>query len=1072
MKKTLLLVLGLVYFITFSFAQNRTISGKVVDESGNPLSGVSITERGGNTGVQTNAQGEFTITLSGTGEKTLVFSYVGYEPQNVSTADSRALSVTLVKSISTMEDVVVIGYQTVKRRDLTGSVSSLSGRQLKDIPINSAAQALAGRLAGVQVTGTEGSPDAEVLIRVRGGGSITQDNSPLYIIDGIQVENGLSVLSPQDIESIDVLKDASATAIYGARGANGVVIITTKGGKNQPKPVISYSGLVGIDKLANKLDVMRPYDFIIYQYERSRSSVNDQATFRNRYGNWEDLDLYKEFPFADWQEEIFGRPAFRQSHNASLSGGKDGTTYNLSLTYNKQEGIQLASDFDRKLVSFRFDHKFSDVVKVGFNTRYNNTVVNGAGTSDGGSAGNNRLRHSIKYRPFLMPGQGLDDYDIDYVNETNANSLGLINPLLLTDAEYRRDNSSTVNLNGYIDLSITKFLTFRTTVGVDLYNIREEAFDDTITSNSRQNGGGKPLAAINMTQRTTLNNSNVLTFSNSNLRGSFNEKNKLTVLLGQEIYQQKSRFVNQYARDFPIGIDPEKALANMNLGTATINTGNLPTSETEFHLFSLFGRVMYDYDQRFLTQFTVRADGSSKFLTGNQWGYFPSGSVAWRVSQEKFFDGLRSTISDMKFRVSYGQSGNNRIPDFQYLTLFNSGTQYWINDQMITAYAPAGLANANLQWETTISRNIGLDLGLLKNRLQFSVDVYKNSVKDLLIRIPVPTTTGYTTQLQNVGETESKGVELQLNASIISKKDFSWDASFNTSFNSVRVKSLGTFQDFYLRNSGWGFSNTPSDFIVREGDLLGSMWGFETEGMYTLNDFTYNPSTGVYTLKPGIASNIDFTSAAPAPGRLRFKDQNKDGLITEADKKVIGVAQPKLFGGINQQFRYKNFDLSIFLNFQIGNDVYNANKLEFTNGYQPNANMLTTMNDRWRTVNAAGVVVTDSTELAKLNANAKIWMPSTASTAFLLHSWAVEDGSFLRINNITLGYNLPSSLLRKMGLKQLRAYLTVNNVAVITGYSGYDPEVSTRRGTPETPGVDYSAYPRSRSFIFGLNMSF
>jgi TonB-dependent starch-binding outer membrane protein SusC len=1068
MKKTILLFLGLLCFIAYSFAQGRTIRGKVTDESGNPVAGVTVLLQGTNTGVQTDAGGNFTLTTTATGRVTLEFSSAGYQAQTVATDGNQPVSVTFVKAVTTLDDVVVIGYQSIRRRDLTGSVSSISARQLKDIPINNAAQALSGRLAGVQVIGTEGNPDAEVLIRVRGGGSITQDNSPLYIIDGIQVENGLSVISPQDIESIDVLKDASSTAIYGARGANGVIIITTKGGKNQ-KPVISYNGLVGMDKLANKLEVMRPYDFVLYQYERSRGNTQTENSFRNTYGMYDDIELYKEVPFADWQEEMFGRLALRQSHNASLSGGNQSTQYNLSLTYNKQEGVQLGSDFDRKLASFRFDHTFSKALKVGFNTRYNNTIVNGAGTSNPGSSSSNRLRHSLKYRPFLLPGQELDDYDADYANETNANSLALVNPILLNRAEYRKNFATTTNLSGYIDLKFTKFLSFRTTAGVDMYNYRQTSFDDTITGNSKQNGLGKPMANINLTERVTLNNSNVLTFSNAQLNGSFNEKNKISVLAGHEIYQVRTKRINQYSREFPIGITPEKALNNMNLGVSYINSGNLPSSQVESHLVSYFGRLMYDYDQRFLGQFTFRADGSSKFAQGNKWGYFPSGSVAWRLSQEKFLDGIKPVINDLKLRVSYGESGNNRIDDFLYLTQFNSGTQYWINDQMVTAFAPDALANQNLLWETTVTRNIGMDLSFLKNKFQLSVDVYRNSVKNLLVNVPVPTSTGWTTQLQNVGSTGSKGIEFQLTANIVSKKDFTWDATFNASLGRVRVKSLGTFQDFYFKNSGWGFSNTPADYIVREGELLGSMWGFITDGFYTLDDFTGD--NGTYVLKTGVASNNNYTSAVPAPGRLKFKDLNGDGLINESDKTIIGVAQPKVFGGLNQQFRYKNFDLSVFVNYQFGNDVYNANKLEFTNGYQGNANMLATMNTRWRTVNDAGQVVTDRAGLAKLNENAKLWIPSTASTAFTLHSWAVEDGSFIRINNITLGYNFSTSFLKHISMKSARLYVTANNLAIITNYSGYDPEVSTRRGTPETPGVDYSAYPRSRAYIVGLNIS-
>jgi TonB-linked SusC/RagA family outer membrane protein len=385
----------------------KQVSGRVTtDSTGEGLSGVYVTLKGSNTVATTDNNGRYTITVP-SNSAVLVFSFVGYTPQEIPVGNRSNINIVMASSAAAM-DVVVIGYQTVRRRDLTGSVSSINSRQLKDIPVNSAAEALAGRLAGVQITGTEGTPNAEFLIRVRGGGSITQDNSPLYIIDGVQVENALSVISPQDIESIDVLKDASATAIYGARGANGVVIITTKGGRNQ-KPTIAYNGLVGVDKLANKLDVMNPFDFVMYQYERTRPSQADRDNFQSTYGRFEDLDLYKSVPFLDWQDQMFGRNALRQSHNVSLAGGNAGTTYNLSLTYNKQEGVQLGSDYDRKLVSFKFDHKFSKALRVGFNTRYNNTVVHGAGTSNPGSSSTNRLRHSVKYRPFLLPGQNVSD---------------------------------------------------------------------------------------------------------------------------------------------------------------------------------------------------------------------------------------------------------------------------------------------------------------------------------------------------------------------------------------------------------------------------------------------------------------------------------------------------------------------------------------------------------------------------------------------------------------------------------------------------------------------------------------
>ena len=1070
MKQRSCFVFFLLFLSGFASAQMRQVSGIVTTAEGAPLLGVTVTLKGSNISTATDAKGEFQLQVPDRNNLTLVFTSVGFATQEQSLGSKTTLDLVMRVEASNLNDVVVIGYQTVKRRDLTGSVSSVGARQLKDIPLNSAAQALAGRLAGVQVTGSEGSPNAEVLIRVRGGGSITQDNSPLYIIDGIQVENGLAAISPQDIESVDVLKDASATAIYGARGANGVVIITTKRGKNN-RTVISYNGFVGVNKLANKLDVMNPYDFVVYQWERSRGNATDSASFARQYGTtWDTLANYKNVPFQDWQDAMFGRSALIQTHNVSLNGGTANTQYNLSLTSNSEEGIMLNSDFDRKLVNFNFDHIVNKVLKVGFNTRYNNTVVNGAGTSSSGSSSTNRLRQSVKYRPLLLAGQAEDYYDPNYAAETNANSLSLVNPILLNEAEYRKNTTNLANLSLYVDLRFTKYLTFRSTLGVDYTNIRQEAFDDTITNNSKQTSASQPLASIGTSQRVTFNNSNVLTFSNSNLKGGFNDKNSLTVLVGQEVYRNKIKGENQLARYFPLGITSKKALGNMNLGTNYIDNSRPPSYESEDRLLSFFGRANYSYDNRYLLSLSLRADGSSKFAEGNKWGYFPAGSFAWRISNEKFFDRLSSTINDLKFRVSYGEAGNNRIANFLYLTQFNSGSQYGLNDQLVTAFVPSALANEDLVWETTTSRNIGFDASFLKNRLQLTLDVYKNTTDDLLVSVPVPTSSGYTSQIQNVGATENRGIELQLNAVPVQNKNFTWNINFNLSHNKNKIKSLGDFQNSYLANSGWGFSNTPADYIVRVGDPVGSMWGFTTDGFYTVDQFNYNATTGVYTLKAGVPNN-SAVLAPPQPGSLRFKDLNGDTVINDKDKSIIGVAQPDIFGGLNQQFTYKNFDFSVFINYSLGGEIYNANKLEFTTGYTPNANLLTIMNNRWRRIDEQGRVVTDPTALAKLNANASIWAPSTSSNSFLLHSWAVEDASFIRLNNITVGYTLPQSVLKRIKMEKLRLYFTASNIAVITNYSGYDPEVSTRRGNPVTPGVDYSAYPRSRSFIFGVNLS-
>lgn len=1073
MNKTALLFVLLLCVPAIIFAQNRTIRGKVQDEKGAPLAGVSVTVKNSTAATQTNEEGNFTITTNVAGRVTIVFSYTGYTPREVATDGQQPLTVSL-EPAGNLDDVVIVGYQSMRRRDVTSSVSSVNARDLKDIPVNSAAEAIAGRLAGVQIIKSEGSPNATAQIRVRGGGSITQDNSPLFIVDGIQVEDALSVLAPQDIESIDVLKDASATAIYGARGANGVVIITTKGGKNM-KTQVNYNGLVGFRKLANKLEVMNPYDFVIYQYERSRGDNNAEQDFEETFGRWEDLELYKKAPFADWQEEMFGRNALMQTHNVSVVGGSVATKFNLSVTSNTEEGIMLGSDFDRKLVNFKFDHTVNNKLKVGAAVRYNNTVVNGAGTANEGSSATNRLRHSIKYRPILMGGQSLLEYDPDYALETNANSLSLVNPILLNEAEYRRNISSVSNFSGHFTYQINRYLSFRSTIGYDQTNIRQNAFNDTLTSIARQNAN-MPTASINTITRHTLNNSNVLTFTMNKSGSKFSEHHDLTVLLGQELYENINRRYAVETRYFPVGISAERALGNMGLGSApTGNVQPLPVS-TEYpsRLFSYFGQLNYAYDNRFLVALTMRADGSSKFHEDLRWGYFPSASVAWRLSEEQFIQNLLPVVSDMKLRISYGEAGNNRIGDFLFLTQFEPGAYYSIGTQLIPGYAPAGLANSILTWETTVSRNLGLDIGLLNNRLLVTFDVYKNSTRDLLVEVDVPTSSGYTKQVQNVGATTNQGVEIQLNGTPVQTRNFTWRSNFNISFNKNRVDRYGKFQDFTLVRSGWGGGNMPADYIVRVGEPVGAIYGYVTDGYYTLNDFDYN--SGVYTLKTGVPNNASVISTAPQPGTLKFKDISgpdgkPDGVINDYDRTVIGNSQPKFFGGFNQQFTYKNFDLSIFVNFQAGNDVYNANKLEFTSGYTPKSNLLAIMNNRWRTIDDQGQVVTDPGALAALNANATLWQPLRSASSFYVHSWAVEDGSFLRINNITLGYTFPKKWLSRVKVNSLRIYATVNNLYVLTSYSGYDPEVNTRRSTPMTPGVDYSAYPRSRAFIAGINLS-
>ncbi|HEY4207479.1 MAG TPA: TonB-dependent receptor [Puia sp.] len=1083
--KPLLLVSLAIFLHSTLFAQTAAIKGRVVDDStGMGIPDVTVLLSGGG-GTSTASDGSFMLPLPADGRKhTLAISYTGYASQNMSATGGAPLVIRLKRQMKDLEDVVVIGYQSVRRRDVLASVSSVSSKQLHDIPLNSAEEALAGRLAGVQVTGSEGSPNATVMIRVRGGGSITQDNSPLYVVDGIQVDNALSTLSVQDIESIDVLKDAASTAIYGARGANGVVIITTKGGHNTGgKTTIAYNGFVGISHLSKELQVMSPYEYMYYQYEKGQAG---DTTGIAPYGNsWTTVENAKKVPAYDWQKKLLGRNAFQQTHNVSVSGGNENTQYNLSATANRQDAIMLLSNFDRKLVNFRLDHKASDRVKLGFNVRYNNTVVNGAGTSNPGSSSLNFLRQVMRYRPFLLNGQD-DSYDPSYYLETNSNSLALVNPVLLNQQQYRRNYTSILNTNAYINYSFTKWLSFRSTFGYDNNSVRLEAFDDTLSPTAKSTGGGLPMASISYDTKETIDNSNVFTFTNAAMTGRFKEHNDITFIAGEETYQTREKTLMTQTLYFPIGTASSAAIANMNLGTPPVG-GSEPkplTTDLPVRLLSFFGRMSYAFEKKYLASLSFRADGSSLFGSEHRWGYFPSATAAWRISQEKFMENL-GWVNDLKLRVSYGAAGNNRINPFQYSLQYVANSQYGLNDNLVTAFSPQSYPNGALKWETTVSRNAGVDASLFNNRLGITVDYYSNTTSDLLVNLNIPTSTGYTKQLQNVGSTTNKGVELQLSGTIIQGRGFSWTSLFNISFNKNKITDLGPVNS-YLVNSGWAGSSNPEDYIVQVGQPVGAMYGLKTGGFYKTSDFNYDASTRTYTLKPGVSNSSTITSGPPMPGSLKYAGigLKGDSVITPADRTIIGYAQPKFFGGFGQQLNFGRWDASVFINFQYGNKVYNYNKLEFASGYTSGANLIGVMANRWRTVDANGalyeqvvngqVIGASPDSLNALNKNAKIWIPlvGASSASFYPQSWAVEDASFIRINNVTLGYSLPPSVTSKLKIARIRIYATVNNLAVITHYTGYDPEVNTRRDTPVTPGVDYSAYPRSRTYLAGVNVTF
>lgn len=968
-----------------------------------------------------------------------------------------------------IDEVVLVGYTKVSKKDVTNSVSSVKAEAIKDMPSTNAAEAIQGRMAGVQVSLSEGSPGADVDIVIRGGNSITGSNAPLYIVDGVQMDNALSILSPKEIESIEVLKDASSTNIYGARGANGVVMITTKGGRKRAKTSINYNGFLGVRKIQNTIDVLDPYQYVLYQYEvYNKGGVQtDIDAFKARYGTYDQLSKYKDVQKRDWQDEVFGREAFNFTHNLAVTGGSDNSSFALSLNNVEEDGIMIGSGFKRSMLNFKYDYDISKKLNFTLNTRYSRQTIFGTGTSSTGSQSTNRLRNAVRYQPFEGGSNvNVDDFDPLFANETN-----LVNPILLANNEIKENGRNDLLLNGTLEYKISKDFTFRSVIG---YLQRDEylnQFSGTITSVARQNND-QPVVVLNKSQTRRITNTNTL-----NYRKTFGS-HKLDLLVGQEIVKTDGESLGMTIKWFPKSISAEEAFANIQSASPP---GGLvqdapKAGRNPDRLASFFGRANYIFKNKYILTASMRADGSSVFGAGNQWGYFPAASAAWKITEENFLK-ESPTISELKLRLGYGLSGNNRIGSFLYDTFFTTSSDYgYAFGTNVTPGATTGniLANKNVTWEKSASKNLGLDFGLFKGKVYGTLDVYQTDTKDLLLLAQIPKDRGYEYQYQNSGSTTNKGIEFSIGSAIINKENFTWKMDANISSNRNTIKSLGNNASpssfSYLYPSGW--QNSLNDFLVQVGKPVGTFWGYQTAGRYEVSDFDYNPATQVYTLKAGIPSSAAAANGAKLiqPGDLKLQDLNGDGIIDNKDMTDLGNAQPKFYGGFSQNFRYKNWDMSLMFNFSVGNKVYNANKIEYSTQYlYKDNNMLAEVADRWRWFDDAGVKVNDPTALAALNANTTGWTPPAG--AYFLHSYAIEDGSFLRLNNVTLGYSLGKEFTKQLGLSNFRLYFTMNNVFTITGYSGYDPEANTRRN-PLTPGVDYAAYPRSRFILSGVDITF
>ena len=1050
-------------------AQNVTVKGTVTDKTGETVIGATVVEKGKTSnGSTTDFDGNYKVSVPT--NATLVISYVGMKTKEVAVKGQTTINVVLEDDAKMLEEVVAVGYGTMKKKDLTGAIATVNSEALVAVPVANAAEALTGKMAGVQIFTTEGNPDADVKIRVRGGGSITQSNEPLYIVDGFPVES-ISDIPASDIEDITVLKDASSTAIYGSRGANGVILVTTKSGQ-EGKTKVSFNAYYSLKKRADKFKVLKPYDYAKWQYElallHAQGDLDKISSYTDYFGNYRDMDLYQDCEYNDWQDIVNGRTGETYNTNVNITGGTDALKYAFSYAFIKDKGIQVGSDFRRHNFSLKLNTKPFKNTTLDLQARYNDTNVLGAGSNE--AAGvydtDRRLKYSVIYTPIplanLNSSAGAADDDLG----------NLYNPL-----ESQRDNDQkkhrkNLNVAAAFGWEIFKNFKAKAEIGYDDYNNYGQRFwgptsyyVKNVPAAEYQN---MPATRSINTTRNRIRSTNTINYDFKGIFGK-SSAHKLNLLAGHEYVFTSQNDITNEVHGFPAGFDSETA---WKLSSA----GNYPFTIDDNYkandkLLSYFGRANYSFMDKYLFSATFRADASSKFAAGNKWGYFPSAALAWRISSEKFMEGSQEWLDDLKLRVSYGTAGNNGIPTGQLIQSYNSSNTTWVNG--LTGYvAPSKvMANPNLKWETTITRNIGLDFSFLNGKLSGTAEVYLNSTKDLLLSFPVAGT-GYDTQYRNIGSTQNKGFELTLNAHPINTKNFALDINANIGFNKNKVTSLGGLES-YGWNSRWASTEIGQDYWLEEGQPLGRIRGFQSAGRYEVSDFVgYDEAKKQWTLKEGVVNASNYVGTI-RPGSMKLVDQNGDGVITDEDNTIIGNVNPTCTGGFGLSARIYGFDLTANFNYSIGNKLYNANKIEYTQtGKYQYRNMIDIMEDgkRWTNLNADGTLCNDPAQLAAMNANTTMWSPWTKQ--MILTDWAIEDASFLRLNTLSLGYSLPKSAISKINATQVRFYVTCYNVFTITKYSGLDPESDCIRGTGLTPCVDYSGYPKSRQFVFGLNLNF
>lgn len=1052
-QKVTLMLLAILFSFGLQAQTGGQITGKVIDAMGE-LPGVSVVIKGTSNGTITDLMGQFTLSDVKSTD-VIVFSFIGYKTQEITVGNQKNISVTMEEDTQTLDEVVVVGYQEVRKGDLTGSVAKANMKDLLSAPVVSFDQALGGRIAGVNVSSGEGMPGATMNITIRGNNSLTQDNTPLYIIDGFPVEDPAqaAALNPNDIESTNILKDASATAIYGSRGANGVVVITTKQGKIG-KPQISYDGSFGISQVTKTLDMMSGYEFVKLQNEVDPKRTEERY-YMNYNGKQWTLDDYRNVPEADWQDAIF-RTAWSHNHNVRLTGGTEGIRYNASLSYYNQDGILLETGYERMQARMNTTVKHEKLT-MNLNANFSRSIQNGSSPSASSFSGMNNLFYSVwGYRPVAYPNGSLDDLRHELIDPGSADDANdyRFNPILDLENAYRKNYTNNLQLNGYVQYEFLPGLKLKVTGGWTYDNRHNDIFNNSKT----RYGGPRSTMGVNAevkrSERLTWLNENLLTYQKN-----WKNRHSLSVMLGTTLQNSDYEFYAYSTRDIP-----NESLGMAGMSQGTINTTD--SSKSSWAMFSYFGNANYNYKSKYYATFSFRADGSSKFSKKNRYGYFPSASLAWSFTEESFMEQYKKWLSSGKLRLSWGLTGNNRIGEYDRYALLdmirghreiaNIPNTVYPFDNVIESVgvAPTKLPNEDLKWETTEQWNLGLDLGFFNERIGFTMDIYRKTTRDLLLNATLPYTSGYATAMKNIGKVRNQGIELTLNTVNIDKKDFKWSTNFNIAFNKNEVLELTEGQTALRVNAPFDQNyNSQPNYIAKVGYPMGMMYGYIYEGTYKYDDF--NKSGNTYTLK----GNVPYFAgeANTQPGMPKYRDLNGDGIINSEDRTMIGRGTPIHTGGFTNNFEYKGFDLNIFFQWSYGNDVINANRLIFESGFQKKRelNQFASYANRW----------------TPENPNSDIPAATNSGSNQVISSRVVEDASYLRLKSVTLGYNIPQTFLSKYKISNARVYVAAQNLWTWTGYSGYDPEVSIQ-DTALTPGLDYSSYPRALNISFGINLGF